>query len=336
MRAVKILKRALAAIPIMLGIALIIFAFMRLIPGDPVDIIMGQTGQVSKTEVQALQKEFHLDKPLYLQLYYFLSGLLRGDLGTSFTYRRAVWALIMERLPATIELAFGALFFALLIGLPIGVIAAIRQYSILDRISMAGAFLGISMPEFWLGIILIVIFSVYGRLFPVFGRVDFGFEPTSITGLYLFDSLLTGNLAALKSSLRHLILPSIALGAPLAAVVARVLRSSMLEVLQQEYIATARAKGLTERGVIIKHALRNGLIPTVTVVGLQFGSFLGGNMIVETVFAWPGIGRLVVDAIFARDFPLVQGVVILYAFTFVMTNLLVDVLYTMLNPKIEL
>jgi peptide/nickel transport system permease protein len=336
MRAIKLLERVLAAIPIMLGIALLVFAFMRLIPGDPVDIIMGQTGQVSKAEVQALQKEFHLDKPLYLQLYYFLSGLLRGDLGTSFTYRQSVWDLIMKRLPATIELAFGALFFALVIGLPIGVIAAIRQYSILDRASMAGAFLGISMPEFWLGIILIVIFSVYGRLLPVFGRVGFGLEPTPITGLYLFDSLLTGNLSALQSSLRHLLLPSIALGAPLAAVVARVLRSSMLEVLRQDYIATARAKGLAERWVIIKHALRNGLIPTVTVVGLQFGSFLGGNMIVETVFAWPGIGRLVVDAIFARDFPLVQGVVILYAFTFVMTNLLVDVLYTLLNPKIEL
>jgi peptide/nickel transport system permease protein len=336
MRITKILKRILTAVPIMLGIALIVFAFMRIIPGDPVDIIMGQSGGVSQSEVQALREEFNLDKPLHIQLYYFLSGLVRGDLGTSFTYRRPVWDLIMERLPATIELALGALLFALSIGVPIGVVSSVRQRSALDRASMAGAFLGISMPEFWLGIVLIVIFSVHARLLPVFGRGGFGFEPAHITGLYTFDSLLTGDFSNLKSSLRHLILPSVALGAPLAAIVARVLRSSMLEVLRQEYITTARAKGLAEPMVIIRHAMRNGLIPTVTVVGLQLGSFMGGNMVVETVFAWPGIGRLVVDAIFARDFPLVQGAVILYAFTFVMANLIVDVLYTVLNPKIDL
>ena len=338
MRAVKVLERILATIPIMLGVAVVVFVFMRLTPGDPVDIMMGDSGFVSAGEIENLRREFNLDKPIYVQLYLFLADAVRGDLGNSYVKRQPVSKLIREHLPATIELALGALIFGLVIAIPIGIISAVRQYSLLDRLSMAGAFLGISMPAFWLGIIMILLFSVRLKWLPVQGRI--GFEEKlrleTITGLYVLDSILTGNREALVSSLKHLILPSITLGSSLAAVVARVLRSSMIEVLRQDYVVLARAKGQAESLVILKHALRNALIPTVTVVGLSIGVLLGGNMIVETVFAWPGLGRLVVSAIFDRDFPLVQGTVMIYAFTFVMANLIVDILYTYLNPKITL
>ncbi len=336
MRAVKVLERALATIPIMFGVAIIVFFFMRLTPGDPVDIMMGEAGYVSEGEIENLRREFNLDKPLHVQLYLFLSDAIRGDLGNSYIKRAPVTELIAERLPATIELALGALIFGLVVAVPIGIVSAVKQHSALDRVSMAGAFLGISMPAFWLGIILMLIFSVRFRWLPVAGRIDYDAGLQTVTGLYVLDSILTGNKAALISSLRHLVLPSITLGAATAATIARILRSSMLEVLRQDYVMLARAKGLAEFLVVAKHALRNALIPTVTVVGLQVGVLLGGNMIVETVFGWPGLGRLVVQAIFSRDFPLVQGAVMVYAFTFVMANLIVDVLYTYLNPRITL
>lgn len=336
MRLVKVIERLLAAIPIMLGVAVIVFLFMRMTPGDPVDIMMGQGGAVSAGEVEQLRSEFNLDKPIYVQLGLFLSDLSRGDLGNSFVRQTSVSSLIGERFPATIELALGALIIGLLIAFPIGIISAIKQNSLLDRLSMAGAFLGISMPSFWLGILLIMIFSVNLHWLPVQGRIDYEANLQTVTGFYVLDSLLTGNRVALISSLKHLLLPSITLGAAVAAIVARVLRSSLLEILRSDYVKLARAKGASETVTVMKHALRNALIPTVTVVGLQVGVLLGGNMIVETVFSWPGLGRLVVDAIFSRDFPLVQGAVMVYAFTFVAANLVVDVLYTYLNPKIEL
>lgn len=336
MKTVKVLERLLATIPIMLGVAVLVFVFMRLTPGDPVDIMMGQGGAVSAGEIERLRSEFNLDKPMHVQLGLFLADLARGDLGNSFTKQQPVTKLIADRLPATIELALGALIFGLAVAFPIGIISAVRQNSLADRLSMAGAFLGISMPAFWLGIILILIFSVRLRWLPVQGRIATDITLQQITGFYVLDSLLTGNREALVSSLKHLILPSISLGAAVAAIVARVLRSSMLEVLRADYVKLARAKGASELVVVIKHALRNALIPTVTVVGLQVGVLLGGNMIVETVFGWPGLGRLVVDAIFNRDFPLVQGAVMVYALTFVVANLVVDVLYTYLNPRIAL
>ncbi len=336
MRAVKVLERILAVIPIMFGVAIIVFLFMRLTPGDPVDIMMGAGGAVSAGEMEQLRHEFHLDQPLHVQLWLFLKDAVRGDLGYSYIQKRPVTELIAERLPATIELALGALFFALLVAIPIGIYSAVRQYSVVDRLGMAGAFLGISMPAFWLGIILILLFSVRLRWLPVQGRIDFGIELQEITGIYVLDSILTLNGPALASSVKHLILPSVALGASVAAIIARVLRSSMVETLRQDYVTLARAKGQRESVVVNRHALRNALIPTVTVVGLQVGVLLGGNMIVETVFSWPGMGRMVVDAIFKRDFPLVQGSVMIYAFIFVIANLVVDILYHYLNPKIEL
>ena len=333
---VKTLERFLVTIPIMFGVAIVVFLFMRMTPGDPVDIMMGQGGAVSAGEMEQLRSEFNLDKPLGTQLWMFLKDAAQGDLGYSYIQKRPVTTLIAERLPATIELALGALLFGLLVAVPIGIISAVKQNSIVDRVSMTAAFLGISMPAFWFGILLLLVFAVWLKWLPVQGRIGSNITLEHVTGFYVLDSILTGNQAALISSLKHLVLPSITLGAAMAAVVARVLRSSMLETLRSDYLMLARAKGASENRAVLKHALRNALIPTVTVVGLQVGVLLGGNMVVEAVFSWPGLGRMVVSAIFNRDFPLIQGTVMVYAFTFVMANLLVDVLYTYLNPKISL
>ena len=336
MRAVKILERVLATIPIMFGVAIIVFLSMRLMPGDPVDFMLGVSGAVSAAEIEQLRSEFHLDESLHTQLWIFLTDAVHGNLGYSYTLKRPAMVLIAERLPATIELAMGALTFSLIVAFPIGILSAVKQNSILDRLSMAGAFLGISMPSFWLGIILIMFFSVYLGWLPVQGRISYDAHLQEITGFFILDSILTRNWTALKSSIEHLILPSIALGAAVTAVIARVLRSGMLETLRSDYVTLARSKGAPERSVVMKHALRNALIPTVTVVGLQIGILLGGNMIVETVFGWPGLGSLVVNAIYDRDVPLIQASVMVYAFTFVMANLIVDILYTYLNPKITM
>lgn len=336
LRTAKIVERILATIPIMFGVAVLVFLFMRFTPGDPVDLMMGEAGNVSQQEVAALRAQFNLDAPIYVQLYDYLGKAVHGDLGNSFKEQRPVLELIRETLPATIELTLMSVFFALLVAIPIGVYSAVKQNSLVDRASMGVSFLGVSMPGFWLGILLILIFSVKFGLTPSQGRISYGAGLVKVTGFYVLDSLLTGNMEALKSALSHLLLPAITLGSTMAAIVARVVRSSMLEVLRQDYIVLARAKGLSEFKVVVKHALRNGLIPTVTVVGMEIGALLGGNMIVETVFGWPGLGRLAVNAIFSRDYPLVQGVVMFYALVFVLANLIVDVLYTYINPKISM
>ncbi|MGH2490530.1 MAG: ABC transporter permease [Candidatus Limnocylindria bacterium] len=336
MRVARIARRVAATLVLMLATATFVFILMRAIPGDPVDAILGREGTVNPTQVALIREQFQLDRPLPEQLAAFYSRLLRGDLGTSIIRQQPVTELIAGRLPATIELAVGALLFALVVALPVGVISAVRQRSAVDRGSMAAAFVGMSMPPFWLGIILILLFAVRLQVFPVAGRITYGYAPMEITGLYTVDALLTLHGAALADALRHLALPAVTLGAVLAALIARVSRSSMVEVLREEYVRTARAKGLAERVVIVRHALRNALIPLVTVIGLEVGALLGGNMIVETVFEWPGIGRLAIEAIFARDYPVVQGVVIVYAFTFAVANLLVDVVYTFVNPRLDL
>jgi peptide/nickel transport system permease protein len=336
MKGIKILERLLATIPVVLGIAIIVFLFMRLTPGDPVDIMMGKAGMVTEAEIQALQEEFNLNEPLHIQLLLFFKGLFSGDLGNSITRGVPVIKLIKETLPATIELAMGALVVALIIALPIGIISAVKQNSIIDRVAMAGSFVGISMPGFWLGIVLIILFSVNHNWLPSQGRLSHLIYLEHITGLYVIDAILTGNTPALIDALKHLLLPSITLGASMAAIIARVMRSSMLEVLKQDYVMLARSKGLSQWLVVVRHCIKNAMMPTITVVGMQVGVLLGGNMITESVFGWPGLGRLVVDAIFNRDYPLVQGVVMFYALTFVIANFLVDVIYTYINPKIEL
>ncbi|NLS45314.1 MAG: ABC transporter permease [Firmicutes bacterium] len=333
---VQIIERILAAIPIMLGVVILAFLFMRMIPGDPVDIMMGEAGGVTHEEMASLRAQFDLDKSLPVQLVLYLGRLFKGDMGYSLQRARPVKEIILEAVPATVELALFSLLFALILGIPLGIASARYQNSIVDRIGMATSFLGISMPGFWLGIIGIIVFSLGLGWLPTSGRITYGMAPKSITGLMTLDALITANTGALKDALRYLALPAVTMGAGVAAVVARVTRSSMLEALKTDYVLFAKAKGVPDRTVTIKHALRNALIPTVTVVGLQVGTLLGGNMIVETIFGWPGLGRIVVDAIFSRDYPLVQAAVMVYALTFVVINLATDIFYTYLNPKMTL
>ncbi|MFS8639315.1 MAG: ABC transporter permease [Symbiobacteriaceae bacterium] len=335
MRATWVIKRMLAAVPLAAGLVLLAFVLLRVMPGDPVDIMLSGSGTVGAGEAEALVRELGLDQPLPVQLARFAGDLVRGDLGTSIRNRRPVAELLAATLPATVELALAALLFALLVGVPAGVLAAARRGSAFDRVVMAGSSLGVSLPSFWFGIVLILVFAVGLDWLPTSGRLSAEYQVPWVTGFVLADALLVGNLAAFHSALAHLVLPAVALGAELAAVVARVVRSSMLEVLKADYVRTARAKGVSEWRVVTVHALRNALIPAVSVVGLQAGVLLGGNMVVETVFGWPGLGRLVVEAIFARDYPVVQGAVMVYALTYLAVNLLADVSYALLNPRLR-
>jgi peptide/nickel transport system permease protein len=277
-----------------------------------------------------------LDLPPHERFFKFLGNAMTGDFGLSYYHRQPVTEVIASRLPATIELSLAALIFALLVSIPLGVLAAVRKNSILDRISTVTSLFGVSMPGFWFGILLILFFAVNLRWLPVSGRAGFSSEVEPITHLLLIDSLLRGRVDAFWDALKHIILPAITLGLPMASILMRVTRASMLDVLNCDYITFAEAKGLRKSQILIKHALRNALIPTVTVAALQTGSLLGGNMVVETVFGWPGLGRLVVESIFVRNYPLIQAAVLFYAVTYVMLNFLADILYTVLNPKVRL
>ncbi|MDD3598786.1 MAG: ABC transporter permease [Bacillota bacterium] len=333
---VKIIERILATIPLALGVAVVAFVFMRAMPGDPVDIMMGEAAWTSEEEMAALREEMGLDEPIHVQLWTYLKRVFAGDLGYSIIRSRPVADIIKEALPATIELAVFSLLFALAVGIPVGVASALNPNSFVDRAGASLSLLGVSLPAFWLGIVGVLIFSMTLGWLPTSGRLAYGAHPTHITGLVILDSILTGNLPALGNALKHICLPAVTLGLGVAAVVARVTRSSMLDVLSADYVQFARAKGVPEGDVTRRHALRNAMIPTVTLVGLQFGSLLGGNMIVETIFGWPGLGRVVVDSIFARDYPVVQASVMVYALTFVLINLATDIIYTILDPKISL
>lgn len=335
MRLLKIAQRALAAIPVALGVAVVAFLFLRFLPGDPVEIMLGDT-QVTQEQIAGLRQQLNLDKSVPEQLGLFLMGLLRGDLGDSIVQGAPVARLIVDTLPATIELTLVTILIAILIALPIGIICALREGSWIDRTVLSGALVGVSMPAFWFGLLLMLLFSVELQLLPTSGRLTATMLVEKRTGFMLIDTLLAADFRAFISALRHLLLPALTLGVVFAAVLARVVRASMIEVLSREYVTTARAKGLREGVVVIKHALRNALIPALTVTGLQIGELLGGNMIVETIFAWPGLGRLVVNSIFARDYVVVQAAVMLYALTYVGVNLFVDTLYTYLNPRIAL
>jgi ABC-type dipeptide/oligopeptide/nickel transport system permease component len=261
---------------------------------------------------------------------------LQGDFGQSLSHRRPVAAVIAERLPATIELSAAALLFSLLLAIPLGVIAAVHRGGLLDRLATVGSLFGVSLPGFWFGILLLLMFAVNLRLLPVSGAIDFAQQPPGVTGFLVIDSLLAGRLDSLGNALAHLLLPAITLGLPMAAILMRVTRASMLEVLRQDYITFAEAKGLSRARILGLHALKNALLPTVTVAAIETGSLLGGNMVVETVFGWPGLGRLVVESIFARNYPLVQAAVLLYAVTYVLVNFFADVLYTLLNPRVQM
>ena len=328
-----IIKRLLQIIPVILGVTLIAFALIHLAPGDPVRTMLGQ--HATQQEINDIREKYGLDQPLYIQYFVWLSDVLHGDLGRSILSHEQVTTEIASRFPNTIELAIAAMIFAILIGVLAGIISATKQYSVADYSVMGIALFGISMPVFWLGIMLMMIFGVFLGWLPVGGRIDLLIPYTRITGFMVIDSIITANGAALVSVIRHLILPAVALGTIPMAIIARTTRSSMLEVLRQDFIRTERAKGLSERKVIYKHAIRNAMVPVITVIGLNFGLLLSGAILTETVFSWPGVGRLVVDAVYARDYPLVIGCILVFALVFVIVNLITDLLYTYIDPRIH-
>ncbi len=306
-------KRLLSLIPVLFGISLVSFILIHLVPGDTVSVILGTN--TTAVSAAALRAAFGLDRPAPVQYITWLGGLLHGDFGQSFITGQPILGTIMSRLPATAELTIAALLLSLCIALPAGIIAAIRQYSVADYAGTTVSLLGLSLPSFWLATILTILFSVVWHVLPPSGFVAITTDPV-------------GNL-------RDLILPTVTLGTGLAAVVMRYTRSAMLEVVRQEYIKTARIKGLPERMIIAKHALKNALMPIVTIIGLQTAYLLGGVVIIEQIFDWPGIGKLMLNAVYQRDYPLVQGVILVIAVLFVLINLVVDILYAYLNPRIR-
>ena len=301
-----LIKRVLFLIPVVLGVSTLVFLFLHLIPGDPVEVMLGESARAVDKEL--LRHELGLDRPVLEQYGVFLKGMATADFGHSFFYRRPVIEVILERGRATIELAAAAMVVALLIAFPLGIFSALRQHSLVDYSSTTFSLLGISMPNFWLGPLLILFFSIRLDWCPVSGR----------------EGILS------------IVLPALTLGTALAAMLSRIIRSSLLEVIQEEYIKTARSKGVKERKVILKHALRNALIPVITIVGLQMGALLSGAIITENVFAWPGLGTLLITAIQTRDYPLVQGCVLVISFGYIIINLLTDFIYALVDPRIKL
>jgi peptide/nickel transport system permease protein len=323
----------LQIIPVLLGVSILVFFMVRAIPGNPAQIMLGQ--QASQEQVQQLTEKMGLDKPVFVQYGLFLKDALRGDLGDSTVTGRPVTTELLVRFPATLELVAFAMLIAILVGVPVGVISAVRQYSLLDKTTSVLALTGISMPIFWLALILVVIFGVNLELLPFPGRLDPTTGITALTGLVLVDSLLTLNFAGFWDGLLHLIMPALALGTIPMAVIMRMTRSSMLEVMHEDYVRTARAKGVVPWRVVSKHALRNAMLPTITVIGLQVGLLMGGAIITETIFSWPGIGLYAYNSISSRDYASIQGVVLYGALLFVLVNLIVDVLYAILDPRVR-
>src|SRR6056297_262231 len=328
-----IIKRLLALIPILIGVAVIVFLIVHLIPGDPAQTMLGE--RASDQALEKLREDMGLNDPLPVQFWRYVKDLLRGDLGRSIMSNNPVSEELGQRFPATLELSFFAILFAVLIGIPAGIFASINQNSWFDNLSMLIALIGVSMPIFWLGLMFIWLFAVELGWFPPSSRIGVGLDFTPITNLYVVDSIIQLNFNAFKDILHHLFLPAVALGTIPMAIIARMTRSSMLEVLRKDYIRTAYAKGLESRIVIVKHALKNALVPIITVVGLQFGVLLGGAVMTETIFSWPGLGKYLVDAIYARDFPIVQGGILFFAGVFVFVNLIVDLSYATVDPRIQ-
>ncbi|TDQ84078.1 dipeptide transport system permease protein [Dongia mobilis] len=329
-----ILIRLGLLVPTFIGITIAAFGFIRVLPGDPVVLMAGERG-VSEERHAELMQQFGFDQPIWLQYLDFLRNVMSGDLGTSLVTKKPVLVEFMALFPATLELSLCAIIFAAILGIPAGIIAATRRGSWLDQSIMGTALIGYSMPIFWWGLLLIIFFSGMLQLTPVSGRISLMFFFPPVTGLMLVDSLLSGQKGAFASAVQHLILPTIVLGTIPLAVIARQTRSAMLEVLGEDYVRTARAKGLTPFRVIGLHALRNALIPVITTIGLQVGVLLGGAILTETIFSWPGIGKWMVDAIFRRDYPSVQGGLLLIALVVMFVNLVVDLLYGLINPKIR-
>jgi peptide/nickel transport system permease protein len=344
-----IIRRIISLIPTLIGVTFVIFMFQRLIPGDPAVAMLGE--HAAQENVERIREQLGLNRPLFLdrealkegdfggffdsQYLRFVGRLLRFDLGTSIHRRIPVAETLKQRFPATVELALLAMIVAVFIGVPVGIVSASRRNSLLDGVSMVGSLVGVSMPIFWLGLMEIMLFAVFLNWFPSSGRLDQSVQLKSVTNFVLVDSVITGNWKALIDGIKHLAMPTIALATIPMAIIARMTRSSMLDVLQEDYIRTAHSKGLMEQVVLFRHALKNAFLPVITIIGLQTGSLLAGAVLTETIFAWPGIGKWVYDAILGRDYPIVQGGTLLIALIFVFFNLMVDISYAVLDPRIH-
>ncbi|MEE4463163.1 ABC transporter permease subunit [Azotobacter chroococcum] len=321
-------------IPTFLGVTLLTFALIRLIPGDPVEVMMGERRLDPQMHAEAMHR-LGLDRPLHEQYLSYLGQLAQGDLGQSLRTRESVWSEFASLFPATVELALAALLLAGVLGLLAGTLAALKRGSVLDHGTMGLALTGYSMPIFWWALILIMFFSVELGWTPVSGRLDLLYDVEPVTGFMLIDTLLSEEQGAFLDALRHLILPAIVLGTIPLAVIARMTRSAMLEVLREDYIRAARARGLSPARLVFVHALRNALVPVLTVFGLQVGSLLSGAVLTETLFSWPGIGKWLIEAIGARDYPVVQNGILLIAALVILVNFVVDILYGLANPRIR-
>lgn len=350
-----LVRRLLLAVPVLFGILLVTFVLVRAIPGDPCRAMLGEKG--SKATCDAFKERYGLNDNVLVQFGRYLQNLAQGDLGTSIKFSRPVGILLLERLPMTLELAIMAMLFAVTVGVPLGIISAYRHNTAADAGTMVIANIGVSMPIFWLGLLLAALFGVVLKntplQLPTQGRLSAGISlpplanlklltgfqlgaATFFSNMFTLNALVTGNWKAFGDAIRHLILPAIALGTIPMAIIARITRSNLLDVLGLDYIRTARAKGVKERSVVLKHGLRNAMLPLVTIIGLQFGALLGGAVLTETVFGLPGVGSFVVDAIFARDYPVIQGFTLFIAFLFVVVNLVVDISYAYLDPRVRL
>jgi len=329
-----LLSRVSLVIPTFIGMTLLAFFLIRIVPGDPIETMAGERG-IDATRHAALLKEYGLDRPVLVQYGIYIGRVLHGDLGKSMITQEPVMSEFLTLFPATIELAACAIVFALVIGIPAGMIAAVRRNSVFDHGVMGVSLTGYSMPIFWWGLLLILLFSVQLGWTPVSGRIAVRYDVDPVTGFLLIDSLLAGDTGALKSAASHLILPMIVLGTSPLAIIARMTRSAMLEVLGEDYIRTARAKGLSNLRVIALHAFRNALIPVITVIGLQVGVLFTGAILTETIFSWPGVGKWLIEAINRRDYPVLQGGLLMLGVMVMMVNLLVDVMYGIINPRIR-
>ncbi len=329
-----VVRRLLLLIPILIGLSILVFFWIRALPGSPATTLLGE--RATAEAIAAINEQYGLNKPLHVQYFAYLENVIRLDFGDSVTSRRPVVDEFSERFPATIELALAAMFFAILVGLPLGFFAAKRYGSALDHASLVASLLGISIPIFVLAILLKYVFAVRLGLLPTVGRISVLIDLEHPTNFYLLDALLAGDAEAFWDVSKHLILPAIALGSIPLAIIARITRASVLDVQNEDYVRTARAKGMSPRNVDTHHVLRNAMLPIVTIIGLQAGLLLSGAVLTETVFAFPGIGTWLVDAIKARNYPVLQGGILFIALVFVLVNLLVDLSYALLNPKIRL
>ena len=328
-----IAHRVVQLVPVLFGVSLLVFFGMHLIPGDVAQLLLGDKG--SEADLQRIRHQLGLDQPVYVQYARFLAGAVRGDFGDSIRTRQPVIWEIGQAIPVTIELSLAALAFAVVVGLGIGIFTARRPHSAFDTGTMIFVLVGVSMPIFWTGILLLLVFGGILGWLPLGGVLDSSMSVRRITGMPLMDALLGANWPAARSVIAHLVLPAVALGATAMATIARMARSTMLDVLGLDYVRTARAKGVGEGTVVGRHALWNALLPVVTLIGLQLGLLLSGAVLTETIFALPGLGRLTITSVLARDYPVVQGVVVIGALIFVLANLLVDVLYAWLDPRIR-